>query len=517
MVFLSTATRALANENLTLYARCYAHLTGKPLPLKHPLRPSLEGNAITGESACLNLLDKAELDENGKTQGDAESLAVLQQFFEFHRTWFNGPSFEKMQGYVAKRALATHDMYEPSEGALALTHVLFSKDPVASRYEQTLKSSKGYFALRELDPSIKSYKTETHQLPTRRFYSGSMDYSTPELLVKKDTQFITGNYETSQVITFQPLQTGQLVGIQPDTRQTLIPNYDPMIAWLASSNVYRAPVPMENALATPGLQAGFNLFASHGGGILGFNSLMLINWGHESGRLNDGSLKMPRRWAQESLRAMLCKELPALRANDVGQFVDTSNKPDVADFRKSVGCVQCHATMDQMASVTRNLFVADTDYWFRGINPATGKISKMGQLIGRAAPTMTPISTWSSTPIKDFHRQTPTGRIFFRTFKGTLIDVPVTGVDGAGAALATTDDFYLCAAKRYFEHFTGIEVQLFDPGDPQNANLQKSLTDEAHEHRAFIEKLATDLKAQQSSRALVKSILRSKYFKTGGS
>ena len=57
----------------------------------------------------------------------------------------------------------------------------------------------------------------------------------------------------------------------------------------------------------------------------------------------------------------LCRELPILEAYDVtgnGYAVAESSIP----FRKQIGCMKCHATMDQFAMTVRNVVIEKTGH-----------------------------------------------------------------------------------------------------------------------------------------------------------
>jgi hypothetical protein len=79
--------------------------------------------------------------------------------------------------------------------------------------------------------------------------------------------------------------------------------------------------------------------------------------------------------------------------------------------------------------------------------------------------------------------------------------------------MAQTDDFYACAAKRYFQYFTGIQVSLYDRTNPANATFNEKLSSEAKADREFVESLGTELRKTQSIRSVVKKIMGSPYYR----
>lgn len=80
--------------------------------------------------------------------------------------------------------------------------------------------------------------------------------------------------------------------------------------------------------------------------------------------------------------------------------------------------------------------------------------------------------------------------------------------------MTETKDYYYCAAKRYFEFFTGIDVALYDQTNPANAEVNRRLSDENKEDRKFVEALGDKLESSQSVREIVKDIMGSKYYRS---
>ena len=81
--------------------------------------------------------------------------------------------------------------------------------------------------------------------------------------------------------------------------------------------------------------------------------------------------------------------------------------------------------------------------------------------------------------------------------------------------MVATDDYYVCAAKHYFQFLTGITVPLFDRENPANSSLLQGLSPQSVADRKYIESLAGQLKSDpnQSVINLVKTIISSSYFR----
>ncbi|WP_374032361.1 hypothetical protein [Bdellovibrio bacteriovorus] len=290
---------------------------------------------------------------------------------------------------------------------------------------------------------------------------------------------------------------GELVGVRIATDNATIPNLSlqPLGADKRGSD-------------QPGLNFSFNLFQTQGGGVLGTPIYLMLNYGHGRGLEANGTTKVPRRWSQTNMESFLCAELPALRENDIRQYVVGNSS---APFRNSSSCVMCHATLDPMAYTARNVVVGNSDY--AALSAGARTHSKTALHLATYRAEFSSVAGWPSEPVANFHRQTPTGRLFFRSMTGALIDRPVTGIAQLGAAMAETKDYYYCAAKRYFEYFTGITVALYDRSNPANEELNKKLSTEAYEDRKFVEALGEELQRNQSVRHMVKQIMSSKYYR----
>jgi hypothetical protein len=98
----------------------------------------------------------------------------------------------------------------------------------------------------------------------------------------------------------------------------------------------------------------------------------------------------------------------------------------------------------------------------------------------------------------------PKDGFFFSGHDGRLVNKKVENLDEAGAAIASEDEVYVCAAKRYFYYFTGIDVEVGDIGDPQNPI---TLDPYEAELREAIIQMGKSLKDHQDPRKTIRSIL----------
>jgi len=232
---------------------------------------------------------------------------------------------------------------------------------------------------------------------------------------------------------------------------------------------------------------------NYGGGIMGTTAYLAKNVDYPTSNTRaNGSNTMPRKWARAIFKDLLCRDLPVARDADATPYV-VSPASGVAPFRVNAACTKCHMSMDPMSSVIRGV---QYRYEYRG-----GHDLVVPYLISNPS-NSAPI--WSPTPISGFQNTVPAGRLMFRSYDGTFYDEPISNVADLGARLANKSDFYVCAAKRYYEYFTGISVDLGDLGDP---TYGKQLTTEAMTQRNRVINLGVQLMGHQDTRQLIQDIL----------
>lgn len=522
-LFMSAQAQELSPQSL--FNRCYIQLTGLPIPLNHALMNQVKSGQIKALDACLQILNKAKLQANGELNNinDKEAKAVLNTFYSFHRTWFSANSIEELNVYNSFEHNGTVDLYDATEPALALTFSMFGN---GQKYSDTLNRPTGVRALRVEDDATKArlgwvsshpgrFINTFPNLPDQNGNNVGMqnalvsfrDSSTKATAVSRNI-----NIHISQRLPVPIISVGELVGVRPTTEKFTVPNISLMPLGDLKS---------DRGSLYPELNYSYDFFKTQGGGILGMPIYLMSYYGHGMNMKFNGSTKVPRRWSQQNMESFLCASFPALRESDVRDFVDTNS--DVP-FRKSSSCVMCHATLDPMAYTARNVTIGATDYmrvYFNGntSKDADGKTVFPPAAYLRNAIAITTYKTikesvtgWPSADVPDFHLQKPTGRLYFRSVTGTLIDKSVLNIADLGKAMSETEDYYLCAAKRYFEFMTGIEVPLYDRTDPRNADLNRALSQQSIDDRAYVENLAKNLRNNQSVMQMVEDIIKSPYY-----
>jgi hypothetical protein len=317
------------------------------------------------------------------------------------------------------------------------------------------------------------------------------------------------------ISTLKPMpmiEVGDLVGIRATTESYEVPN----ISLLPQGNSA-----VDKGSLKPELNFTYDFYKTQGGGILGSPIYLLQNLGHGYNMKFNGQSKVARRWSQVNMNTFLCASLPALRESDIKQYVDTKSS---AAFRNSTSCLMCHATLDPMAYTARNITTGATDIFRPTKNgddtrDANGTLilapaayTKTAVAITTYKPTMASVAGWPSEPVTNFHQQQPTGRLYFRSLTGALVDKNVTGIASLGQAMVATDDYYLCAAKRYFEFMTGISVALYDRTDPRNSEVNKSQTQQDLKDYGYVQDLAAGLRSSGSVVKMLEDIMSSDYY-----
>lgn len=488
----ASADRLLSEKEIL--ARCYAQLTGRRLPVSDSLWSRLTKQSA--QSVCADLLNQVNFAPNGTLSASADPLhrRILKQFHDFHRSWFSKQWI--MDSTLPDVNYGTVDVYDPAAPSYYLTRALFLPN---SHYAQVLRGYETLAAVRD-SGKIRFGLSPTGGIPrlTRAFSIGDISPDQSEIPGSFDRHEITvQNPQDGSVFSIPGalVPVGELIGVVPAARGTY-----PFL-WVN-------PLTPAAAANPPGLVVPQGIDAHYGGGALGTISFLLMNLGHGADYAADGAAKLPRRAVEAAMHSFLCRKGPSLRATDVGSYL--AGEIAAVPFRKTTACLRCHATLDQAALTLRHVRQASTgNYGPAKIVRYTSTISSYGSL-STASPE------WPSVPTPNFALTAPVGRLYFRSINGSLVNVPVGNLDGLGHALSATEDFYACAASRYFKYFTGIEVNLFDPQDPDNIPLVSSLNDSDRDLRAFVLALGKELQTTGHLKTLVQHILTSPYYKRAG-
>jgi len=477
-----------------IYARCYAKLTLSPLPSSNAVLTKLRSGTLDNAiEACADLLNKASLTPATgtlKKVDDSEARSVLSTMLMVHNSWFQSPTF------VLRRA-STSLIHDADEPGLYWTRALFMNGVGADSvvlYNKSLRS------IRKRDPADEAI---TH------FQARSV-YIYPRNIVgvqQRDPLFRIGfmndvrllrtngdNYSTLDVPDDSLSNFGSLIGIRDQSVLAIPRLILPNVADAEVNNILRDP--------SRGPNLNVDLHGHQGGGIMGSIAYGLKNSNLLENQLADDYEVIDRRFASRVFQDLLCYQLPVLNADDVQSMV---NPNSTYPFQQNNSCLQCHATIDEFAMIQKNLVWASSsqpEATFRDDKPPKGA----------------DVLTRFRLPIKatstEFALKEPHGTLRFRTFAGNKVEIPISNLNQVGEEFAKLDDFYTCAAKRYYRYFTGVDVPL---GVESPDALERF-------HLKIVKDLGMQLKAdpKKSLRNLVVNIFKtdaflSRNYKTKGS
>ena len=426
IIFLAQVALADVVTEKKRLNKCYALFVRKPIPENHPLWISVSQGTKTGVTACMELISKANLDESGMliNSSDEESKRILRSFSDMSLTFFTNDNIT---------ALFTSDVIDSMGAAHFFTRSIFHP---TSNFSDVVSLDYALLAKR-------SGTVERRYSITPKKYSHDKGYGN-YLLSFWQGFFPTDLNNPVPPTNFNPLlvETGELIG--------LIKDESPVIVGAGNHSLG----PLFNS-------AGKNLKQHHGAGAIGTQAYLLSNI-DTFHYLTDGAIEIHRTLGKNILADFLCRSAPYLRSSDI---VSEINPNSNIDFRKGFSCMGCHAGQDNIAAVTRNFIVIGTNNLWRenrrGIRFVTDPISSK-------LPT-TPLPVQDKNP--NFYKESPSGKLFYRNYKGDLINTPLSNLASLGQAIAETEDFYVCTAKKYYRALTGIEVSLADPGNINSIEL----------------------------------------------
>jgi hypothetical protein len=487
----------LSAQTLTeaqLYQRCYSHLINSPPAVNDARLVKIGQGLLTGEKACFEILDKTAFDQNSgllKNPDDFESRQLVNNIHSFHHQFFDALDF------------SLHSNGEQDDISDVTSMALF--------FTKSLFNEQNSFPLKYILQYPRSLEAKRNfpTLPIVPF-----DYFlNPQVSHKRINQnnFIYG--VNDQIWNPTLIERGTLYGIIDAQQNDLLP------ATLISD---------VNQIAL----VDFDIHANLGGGILGTQELRLLHNGQNRWSKNDGLLKMPRRLTKTIYQSLLCRDLPVVRQNDNTHMVNLSAQ---APFKNGATCMSCHGTMEELASVFRSDFVIesaiDEDF---NVEASTRHILTLP--VTYAEEEM-PYEVWKINSADNFFSHRPVkGRFRFRTYDGKLVDFKVHSLEELGILLTegaphpaipdvqlftdagpqpenySAEDLYICAAKRYFYFFTGIDIPLFDTFDLNTPTLGQ--VDQVYQQQIIT--WGKQLKADQNLKNLFKNILSSKIYRDRG-
>jgi hypothetical protein len=453
------------SDELKRLQKCYAMFVKQRIQTTDTLWVKVANGTLNGTDACMQIFDKAKLGTDGrisKTGGVYDDIGgrVLATFLEFQRSQFEVPEYMPILPTALRNSADLIDANEPAY------HFLYSLFKANEPFSNVVTRTYGIKALR-----FSNYSRSRSILSL----GTGVAFKQGNRIFNNDSPRVMTQDASSWPVTL--VETGTLVGLSMDTTQNVSSAPATQFAYAANRNVNE----------------------HFGAGVLGTQAYLAAN-NDKAGPVT-GGLNSYRVFAKNAMSDLLCKTVPALRSSDVLSFVKmNSNLP----FRQGISCMQCHATMDPMAGAIRNLRTAsvahDNTSGAFGVRFFT-KVANENTQAAAAYPELSEDSNFSKRPAD--------ATLFYRSYDGSLVNVSVRGLDDLGQKISQTNDFYACAAKRYYRFLTGINVDLSDLSDPINA---PNLSAGEIKYRNQVISLGQQLKQDQSLRSMLKSIIASETF-----
>lgn len=531
------------------FNRCYNRFVNMPLQttgstLGAKLYAQVAAGSKNGTTACLELLDSAQLTTSGtlKDANSAEARLIIQNFHNFHNSFFKVNALNYNSAYN-NMTLLVRDLDEPSLyytqalfGGKNLSNVVTSQDTLKS--VRTSNTTKTNYASRTIQgshfASYATYNASNKDLPLLqiREYDTTAQNSKDTYvrnimteLFKNQLAAATAENDTTKINSINTAINNGIARYKLGKTYILddsqIVGQGEIIGITKRSPLVVPINPINNsggvALNTEVFQK-HDLFNHEGGGILGSQMYMMKNTNlgvnvPTGGAGTDPFSTVPRRFTSRIYEDLLCHVLPTLNATDSAPEVDLNSNHG---FKQASSCMRCHSSFDPLAGVYRNTVLAASGQAFNNADIENGPAKSYGSPILTLA-KLVPKTTVAATAPYAF--QGTSGRLFYRDHSGGLVKRSINSVAELGQAIAESDDFYRCVAKRYYHFMTGVDLNLYA--------TDADLDDTGKKHKQLVFKMGRILKGstyadntekttyasyKQSLRSLVKFILDSDSF-----
>ncbi|NJL24892.1 MAG: hypothetical protein HC902_06775 [Calothrix sp. SM1_5_4] len=492
-------------NNVELFRRCYGQLTGRALKVSDPRISALESGNVKAIDLCEELIEKASLDDGdgGRlvNRTDEDARAVLRKMYQIFNTFVSKSSpgsNTSLSGYFDVFS-PTEDIQDFTAPALVFTENLLNPK---RDFKDIFSISRTPAALREIDTQVtypfsmrllygSPYLTTDHVMGARSrhgltFRDGGTTPVNPDL-VPLAFRFTTTETDNQ---AFTNIPVGELVGINFNS-----PAQVPFVSNPTRTTHQGMPLAFDN-----------NTTLFKGAPFL--RTYIMTNAQFFSGNGNRPNLEFThRRLSASILKDYLCRDLPVVRASDSARFI--SQDANALPFRKGASCVQCHATADQMAGVYRGLGYIST-----GTNEV-GDLHRYALMVQKSPPVsgQTAESGWPALKDTNYYRRPAKGHFLYRSINGALINAALESGDSLSEIIAQQDDAYICHAKKLFKYFTGVNVELSDIYDPDQAEKLSSMSKKDWEYRNIVIRLGRNLKQHQKVRKTISEIMHLEIYK----
>lgn len=545
-VLVSFSTPARGEMTPALYLKkCFEKFTGLHFSRNHRARTELDRSPSMGYAIqlCQRIIESVRLGNDGilitsdvDLLSIAEQKAILETMNSVHRSWF---SSDEIQRSVPDGYCMSNDDFMENEAPLFVTRSLFGSDS----YDHLVTANNSFESVRvprsgeiasDVQSPLRRASNEAFKTWTLAGLLDPTNCDNPlswEAARTRDTSCYRKIFSTTPLFN----QVGDLMGVRRIDEAH--PRWNARV--LPDRAVYAVPgqrssVPLsdldaqgEVALYQPIIKK-HSYGQSAGAGVLGLQGFLLASLGRPYNEHSNGRQRLPRRLTNAIYNDLLCRPNPTLRATDIASHVSTyaQSGEERAGFEKpafwSASCQTCHASMDGMAGVFRNMRIhrissnnncLETDPMF---NAAVVQITKNNwtaltrypDSTGSVESTYQPYPPWNRVDV-DFDIRPPTGVLHYRAVvppngaSDTLINTRVSNVVELGRAIAESDDLYICAASRYVSYLSGQSAMLIDETSPDITVLS---AEQAQLRRDVVE-LGKEFKRHRNPRRLIQSIV----------
>lgn len=402
-----------------LYRRCFSLLVRKrSLYDSHILR-KVENNEISGPQACMLIINELSFNQDGVVQSEI-GRAVLETLYGLHQGWYNEYNL-----FRDDEAWGGFEVFNPASLSLFWLDLLKNNLPVS----HVLLGTHDYEELRE---SL----NDNDRLVSYSIATGA------ESDKMSDYKFAYGMKSKNKIYHWSPttVPRGELIGFK---RRTYKEN--DFIPGIVNGRI--GQIEIHDLIMRKKSEP---IHQGQGGGIIGSEVYLQLNTGADLGKTFDGGLRLPRKWSQTVISDFFCRKLPVVKASDVELYV---NKKSSISFQTNKACMHCHATMDHMAGLIRNIeynYSIDRGRELNNLQTTHFYVHKTNQALSESI-----IS--ESDP--SYHLRPKTGRFIYTDLAGNHYDAKVQSLDELGKIIGQIDDFYHCLASRYFEFFTGLQIE----------------------------------------------------------
>lgn len=472
----SLVAQADVKNELRRYYKCYGQLVRSvPNMETDTLISDIKNKKKTGTQACMEILGLADFVGNQLVDDSKLSTrkSVLKTMNDFHRNWF----YTGVDENSGRCSTGSADVHDTGMMSYYLTKSLFSSD---YKFKNVATADTLLEAIRySVHPPQK--RLLENKTKVRKFISGY-----PHL--DSDGKSLTDVSKRFDEIELPVNQLGELIGIKEKSSLTVnTGGWNP-----------------EGALDADQLANGIPIFKNLGAGAVTTPTYIISN--HKGGSAT-GALHVPRLWSKSLIKDLLCRDIPVVRTTDAIAYVD-KDEESTLPFRAGVSCMQCHTSMDQIARIGRGV---------RRVNLAKSCNSGEGAnvtVVTEHGDTISEMNseeahgTWIDKSDKNFYKRPKTGKFYFRTADGELIDKDVNGLNQLGDIIAETNDLYYCASKRYLQFFTSIDVPMFDSGDISSPKV--SVKEQGYID--LVKSLGKELKENQNAKEIIRKIISSDYY-----